>query len=198
MVTGLAARVGLSPHLAHASSLLGVTGVPVSRDDALVAPAGYVAEVLYAWGDPVSDGAPFEADASNTAAEQAQQAGMHHDVWIDGRGVLWIQTDVSTSSLGKGDYARLGNNMMPAADPTTGDTCRFLTGPNGCEITGMVTTPDGTSMFVDIQPPGEPSSERSDPARPTAVSAWPDRARGGRLRSATVVIRRRDGGVIGT
>ncbi len=52
-------------------------------------------------------------------------------------------------------------------------------------------------MFINIQHPGETSSERSDPAAPKAVSAWPDGAAGGRPRSATVVIRRDDGGVIG-
>ena len=110
--------------------------------------------------------------------------------------MLWIQTDVSTSALNRGDNARLGNNMMLAADPATGEVRHFLTGPRGCEITGVITTPDGRTMFVNIQHPGETPTERSDPARPTAVSAWPDGA--GRPRSATIVIRKRDGGVIGS
>src|SRR5687767_13225528 len=38
------------------SPLIGFTGVPISTDDAVVVPEGYVAEVLYAWGDPISDG----------------------------------------------------------------------------------------------------------------------------------------------
>ena len=42
-------------------------------------PEGYEAYVLYRWGDPVSAGPAFKQDASNTAAEQEQQAGMHHD-----------------------------------------------------------------------------------------------------------------------
>ena len=33
----------------------------------------------YAWGDPIGAGPAFKPDASNTAAEQALQAGMHHD-----------------------------------------------------------------------------------------------------------------------
>jgi secreted PhoX family phosphatase len=100
--------------------------------------------------------------------------------------------------LRKGDYANLGNNMMLAADVTTGETRRFLVGPNGCEITGVITTPDMRTMFVDIQHPGETASERSDPAAPKAVSSWPDGPSGGRPRSATIVIRRTDGGIIGT
>ena len=123
--------------------------------------------------------------------------GSPDGLWFDHRGVLWIQTDVSTSVLGKGDYARLGNNQMLAADPVSREVRRFLTGPSGCEVTGVVTTPDGTSMFVNIQHPGETANERSNPAAPKAVSAWPDGPAGGRPRSATLVIRRTDGGIIG-
>ncbi|MGH7375643.1 MAG: alkaline phosphatase PhoX, partial [Candidatus Rokuibacteriota bacterium] len=88
--------------------------------------------------------------------------------------------------------------QMLAADPATREVRRFLTGPRGCEITGVAATADGRSLFVNIQHPGETASERSNPANPQAVSAWPDGPDGGRPRSATVVIRRVDGGVIAT
>ena len=100
--------------------------------------------------------------------------------------------------MNKGDYANLGNNMMLAADAATGETRRFLVGPTGCEVTGVVMTPDLTTMFVDIQHPGEAPSERADPDRPKAASSWPDGPSGGRPRSATIVIRRRDGGIVGS
>lgn len=74
-----AARLGGLPPAAAQSPLLGFTGVPVSSADSLVVPRGYVARVLYAWGDPISDGPLFKPDASNSAAEQLHQAGMHHD-----------------------------------------------------------------------------------------------------------------------
>jgi secreted PhoX family phosphatase len=51
---------------------------------------------------------------------------------------------------------------------------------------------------VNIQHPGESPGARSDPAAPRRFSNWPDFAPDGRPRSATVVIRKRDGGVIGT
>jgi secreted PhoX family phosphatase len=88
--------------------------------------------------------------------------------------------------------------MMLAADIKTREIRRFLTGPKGCEITGVITTPDARTMFINIQHPGEPSNERRDPKHPKAVSAWPEGEAGGRPRSATVLIRKRDGGVIGT
>jgi secreted PhoX family phosphatase len=59
--------------------LLRFASVPVSTADALVAPSGYVAQVLYAWGDPISARSVFKPDASNSAEDQAAQAGMHHD-----------------------------------------------------------------------------------------------------------------------
>lgn len=119
-------------------------------------------------------------------------------LFFDGRGVLWIQTDMSTSAIGKGELAGLGNNQMLACDPASGEVRRFLTGPVGCEVTGAVMAPDGRTLFVNIQHPGETPSERSDPAHPTRWSSWPEGPGAGRPRSATVAIRRRDGGLVGT
>ena len=59
--------------------LLGFQGVPVSDADTVVVPPGYSARVLVAWGDPVSNGPEFKQDGSNSAADQAQQWGMHND-----------------------------------------------------------------------------------------------------------------------
>jgi hypothetical protein len=49
--------------------------------------------------------------------------------------------------------------------------------------------PDLRTLFVNVQHPGE---------APKAHSAWPDGAEGGRPRSATIAIRRVDGGVVGS
>jgi secreted PhoX family phosphatase len=60
--------------------LLGFTEVPVSSDDTLVVPPGYTAQVLIPWGTPLhSSGPAWLEDASNSAADQEQQVGMHHD-----------------------------------------------------------------------------------------------------------------------
>ena len=71
---------------------------------------------------------------------------------------------------------------------------RFLTGPSECEITGVDTTPDGRTLFVGIQHPGE-DGEANAP-----TSNWPQSQSGtssGRPRSAVVIITKDDGGVIG-
>jgi len=148
-------------------------------------------DVFMLCGDPAN---PDPAKRGNIVGDIF---GSPDGLWFDPHGRLWIQTDISTSVLNRGDYANIGNNQMLAADPRTGEVRRFLTGPRGCEVTGVIATPDGASLFVNIQHPGEPASERSDPANPKAVSAWPDGEAGARPRAATIVIRRDDGGVIG-
>jgi secreted PhoX family phosphatase len=116
---------------------------------------------------------------------------------FDPRGVLWIQTDVGPANLKKGVHQPLGNNQMLACDVATGEVRRFLVGPVNCEVTGVTWTPDGRTMFLNIQHPGEGAGERLSPQNPRQNSNWPDFRPDGRPRSATVVVRRRDGGVIG-
>ncbi|HEX5596490.1 MAG TPA: PhoX family phosphatase [Micromonosporaceae bacterium] len=145
-------------------------------------------------GDPQYD-PQVDLDESNIF-------GSPDGIWIDPDGRLWIQTDISNSSQNRADrgYDRIGNNQMLAADPETGEIRRFLVGPRGCEITGVITTPDQKTMFVNVQHPGESTTVfgAPTPANPRAVSNWPDFDPEGRPRSATVVIRRIDGGVIGS
>ncbi|MCG8517933.1 MAG: PhoX family phosphatase [Pseudomonadales bacterium] len=96
-------------------------------------------------------------------------------LWFDYKGKLWIQTDGS-------DAPPYQNNMMLAANPETRDIRRFFVGPLGCEVTGVVTTPDCKTMFVNIQHP---------------EANWPD-ASSERPRDATVIVTKDDGGVIGS
>ena len=92
---------------------------------------------------------------------------------------------------------------QPLLALTTGELKRFLTGPRGCEITGISVTPDQRTMFVNIQHPGESTTFWNTPngaptvTNPSTVSSWPN---GGtsRPRPATVVIRKADGGRIGS
>ncbi|MEE4377864.1 MAG: PhoX family phosphatase [Candidatus Competibacteraceae bacterium] len=128
-------------------------------------------------------------------------------IWIDQDGRLWIQTDIGGSSQLRGDFEPFGNNQMLASDPSTGEVRRFFTGPRGQEITGVITTPDGRTMFINVQHPGDISGGLRDelgtsdtvPGVPPLTSSnWPDFDPLGRPRSATVIITKDDGGVIGT
>ncbi|HRK96810.1 MAG TPA: DUF839 domain-containing protein, partial [Rhodospirillales bacterium] len=116
-------------------------------------------------------------------------------LWCDADGRLWIETDIGEEAQNTGPFAVFGNNQMLAADPRTGEIRRFLTGPSGQEITGVITTPDQTTMFVNVQHPGSTTSAE-DFAAGNLRSHWPD---GGDQvpRSATLVITRADGGKIG-
>jgi hypothetical protein len=155
------------------------------------------------------DGAAFRwnhlvlaGDPANTRAEargniRGDIFGCADGLAFDGRGVLWIQTDAHATQMYQGEFARLGNNQMLACDPATGEVRRFLTAPTNCEVTGVTWAEGGRTMFVNIQHPGETPSDRSDPAQPRRFSNWPDYRTDGRPRSATVVVRRKDGGVIG-
>lgn len=156
------------------------------------------AALKFKWDIFVMAGDPQHADSGKRGNIKGDAFGSPDGLWFDDGGLLWIQTDVSTSVLNKGDYANLGNNQMLCADIKTGEIRRFLTGPRGCEITGIITTPDGRTMFINIQHPGETATERNDPRTPQAVSTWPDGPAGGRPRSATIVIRKDDGGIVGT
>ena len=132
-------------------------------------------------------------------------------------GLLWIQTD-------DGAYTDVTNCMMLAAIPgevgdgdpititnvdgTASSTVgtyigralgergfrRFLVGPKECEITGIAETPDGQTIFINIQHPGEETVPNF--ATGAFGSHWPD---GGlsRPRSATIAITKDDGGDIG-
>ncbi|HEX2312643.1 MAG TPA: PhoX family phosphatase [Thermomonospora sp.] len=129
--------------------------------------------------------------------------GSPDGVGFDRDGRLWIQTDISNSTQNRPDrgHDNIGNNQMLAADPRTGEIRRFLVGPRGCEVTGFALAPDQRTLFVNIQHPGEATTfwgAAPTPQNPNAVSSWPDHDPAGRPRSATVVIRKKNGGVIGT
>ncbi|MFT3663620.1 PhoX family protein [Piscinibacter sp.] len=147
------------------------------------------------WDHLVLAGDPANARAEARGSIRGDIFACPDGLMLDARGVLWIQTDAHASQMNQGELARIGNNQMLACDRTTGEIRRFLTGPVNCEITGATMTPDGRTMFVNVQHPGETPGDRSDPDEPNRFSRWPF---GGRPRSATVAIRRRDGGPVGT
>jgi hypothetical protein len=73
---------------------------------------------------------------------------------------------------------------------------RFLVGPKGSEITGIVESPDGRAIFVNIQHPGEDTSAGAIANPAGYQSHWPANDGNARPRSATIVITRNDGGLI--
>jgi len=123
--------------------------------------------------------------SGESTVDPEDQLGSPDGLWIDPNGRMWIQTD--------GAQPDESNNQMLLADPSTGEMKRFCVGPVDCEVTGVTSTPDGTTVFINIQHPGDKGTVED----PTATSTWPDGPGAGRPRPATVAIRRRDGGVVG-
>ncbi len=122
------------------------------------------------------------ADGSTVSPEDA--FGSPDGLWIDPDSRAWIQTD-GAQPLG-------ANNQMLVADATTPfdrepEVRRFLTGVVGCEVTGTATTPDRRTLFVNLQHPGE-----------NGGSTWPRLDGVTTPRSATVVVTKDDGGIVGT
>ncbi len=138
-------------------------------------------------------------------------------------GLMWLQTDDDAytdvtncmmlaalpGKQGDGGAVNVTSTAVPSnggADQTvqtyagtkaTAATLRrFLVGPKDCEITGITETPDGKTIFVNIQHPGERTTA-ADIATPANFgSHWPEGGNA-RPRSTTVVITKDDGGLVG-
>ena len=151
-------------------------------------------------------------------------------------GILWIQTDDNTftdqsncmllaaipGNYGDGGAVTVVNKAdgSPNRGVTEDKTVttymgrkmsdvtfrRFLTAPVGAEVTGLTESPDGKALFVNIQHPGE-NTTNAQFASKIFESNWPGNGLGtaaygpggasARPRSATIVITKNDGGVIG-
>ena len=161
------------------------------EDDGDAGSTGFAWNHFALAGDPSQEGS-----GARYPSTDADMFGSPDGLHFDSGGLLWIQTDMSGQLIGKPPYASLGNNQMLCADIATGRIKRFLTAPNGSEVTGCVVTPDRRTLFVNIQHPGE----SRDDGNASPNSAWPDGSAPGsaRPRSATLAIRRRDGGIVGT
>jgi secreted PhoX family phosphatase len=131
--------------------------------------------------------------------------------------LLWIETDDGALTdrtncmllaalpghVGDGSRPTIDNGggntqaTIVGAKATAANLRRFLVGPVDCEITGIDTTPDGRTMFVGIQHPGDSGTIAAPGGH------WPYTQDGStppvttRPRSALVVITKNDGGVIG-
>lgn len=103
-------------------------------------------------------------------------------LWADPDGRLFIQTD--------GGQKDGLNNQMLVADTATGELRRLLTGVSGDEITGIAVTPDRRTMFVNTQHPGNGDPSLTNFPAPFDGVTVP--------RDSTLVITRKDGGVIGS
>lgn len=133
-------------------------------------------------------------------------------MWFDPRGVLWIETDDGAytdvtncmmlaalpGQIGDGGKATTSNGQqtITGAKVTDATLRRFLVGPKQCEITGIAMTPDYKAIFINVQHPGEDSPSYAKPESNWPATQKDPSNKTARPRSATVVITRKDGGII--
>jgi len=143
------------------------------------------AALTFTWDLLLLAGQGRDSGDGSTIAEQ-DAFGSPDGLWVDRDSRVWIQTD-GTQPLG-------ANDQMLAANPFVTDAAgapelkRFFTGVRGCEVTGVIDTPDQRTMFVNLQHPGDDVPD----------STWPGVDGYTVPRSATVIVTKDDGGVIGT
>lgn len=91
---------------------------------------------------------------------------------FDARGNLWMCNDISGSKLGKDPYVPFGNNglfYIPLSGPHAGRPMQVMSAPNGAELTGPHFAPDGKTLFLSVQHPGERHHDKD-----YRDSHWPD------------------------
>ena len=180
----------------------------------------------FAW-DIFLFGAEEDSGDANLSGLTAKNSFSSPDgLWFSkATGICWIQTDDGAftdetncmmlaaipGQVGDGGKVTVKNKMVVGGVEQTGTQetflgaalgeaklRRFLVAPLGSEVTGITETADGRTLFVNIQHPGELSKPLATGSEPQSL--WPGNqgyGAAGRPRSATIVITRKDGGVIG-
>lgn len=90
---------------------------------------------------------------------------------FDRKGNLWLTCDISGGAMNKGTYKSFGNNglyYIPMSGPEAGMVLQVASAPNDAELTGPCFAPDGRSLFLSVQHPGERSKSLND-----LTSHWP-------------------------
>jgi len=136
-------------------------------------------------------------------AETSHAAAYHPDTtangWVaapdnaafDPRGRLWVATDQGAYQDRNGIPD--GLRVVDLDGSLRGRSRLFFRGPRNAEITGPCFTPDGETLFVSVQHPGE--AKGSNFASPS--TRWPDFEEGVPPRPSVVVITREGGGPVG-
>lgn len=102
---------------------------------------------------------------------------------FDSQANLWFTTDISGSSMNKDEMKKFGNNglfVVLRNGPQKGIPIQMASAPVDAEFTGPLFSPDGKTLFLSVQHPGEQSESIEK-----STSHWPD---GGIPRSAVVTL----------
>lgn len=89
---------------------------------------------------------------------------------FDRKGNLWFASDMA--GMHKEPYTPFGNNslfVVPVSGPAAGKVIRVANAPTDAELTGICFSPDGKTLFLSVQHPGENS-----PSLQQLTSHWPE------------------------
>lgn len=92
---------------------------------------------------------------------------------FDLAGNLWMTSDMSGSSMNREDkpYMPFKNNslfVIPRYGADAGKVIRVASAPRDAELTGPWFSPDGKTLFLSVQHPGEQTKDLNNP-----TSKWP-------------------------
>ncbi|SDM70753.1 hypothetical protein SAMN05421823_12016 [Catalinimonas alkaloidigena] len=126
----------------------------------------------------------FEASTLLTGGEETGFAAPDNLIF-DRLGNLWFTSDISGSKMNKPPYERFKNNglfVMPRHGKQAGQVLQIASAPVDAELTGPCFSPDGRTLFLSVQHPGEQSSQAG-----RWTSNWPHQG-DAKPRSAVVTI----------
>jgi len=139
----------------------------------------FVWEIFLLCGDPQAADGEYLTDLSQAAMLPLSQdttyyggfedptqvaiLGSPDNLNFDNLGNLWIVTDGSQPTGGAN-----GTFVVPTFGEERGKLRQFMSGPRDCEVCGCEFTPDGNTLFLAIQHPGD-GGDLSAPS-----SYWPD------------------------
>jgi secreted PhoX family phosphatase len=121
--------------------------------------------------DPAAEEFTYEVFA--TGGPQSGFASPDN-LMFDAHDNLWVINDISSDKVNAGIYTTFKNNgafVMPSGidgGVSGGNVFQFASGPVQAELTGPAFTPDGRTLFLAVQHPGEESESPDDP-----TSTWP-------------------------
>ena len=92
---------------------------------------------------------------------------------FDLSGNLWITSDISGSDMNRegNPYLPFKNNslfVIPRYGEDSGKVIRVASAPKDAELTGPWFSPDGKTLFLSVQHPGEQTQDKNNP-----TSTWP-------------------------
>ncbi|MEL7486749.1 MAG: PhoX family phosphatase [Pseudomonadota bacterium] len=142
-------------------------------------------DILVQCGDPAD---PTSGATWNPATSENGWFGSPDNCALDEKGRLWVATD-GNDATGAND----GLWALTKSGPGRGTGRAFFRAPNGAEVCGPRFTPDGETLFLAVQHPGDgEGASFEDPS-----TRWPDFVDRTPPRPSVLAIRRKNGGSIG-